>query len=139
MKISLKNNAIQGGFVILQTSIFSLDFFLFRFRLSSQGSSRPLFFRCDYSDRFRCQSKVGIFCKSCVRVETTLRASLSSALLRFLTSILVCFKGQLYIKMNLLSHRLSQNHNQKLQRFLPWKFTTSRLLQKRVYLPVKRT
>ena len=68
----------------MQTSIFSLDFFLFRFRLSSQGSSRPLFFRCDYSDRFRCQSKVGIFCKSCVRVETTLRASLSLALLRFL-------------------------------------------------------
>ena len=71
----------------MQTSIFSLDFFLFRFRLSSQGSSRPLFFRCDYSDRFRCQSKVGIFCKSCVRVETTLRVSLSSALLRFLKSI----------------------------------------------------
>lgn len=88
LKISLENNAIPGGFVILQTSIFSLDFFLFRFRLSSQGSSRPLFFRCDYSDRFRCQSKVGIFCKSCVRVETTLRASLSSALLRFLEYVL---------------------------------------------------
>ena len=33
-------------------------------------------------------------------------------------------------RMNLWGHGLSQNPNQKLQRFLPWKFTTSRLIQK---------
>ena len=40
------------------------------------------------------------------------------------------WKRSVDFKMNLWGHRLSQNPNQKFQRFLPWKFTTSRLIQK---------
>ena len=48
-------------------------------------------------------------------------------------------KGQLISECLFEKNRLDQNTNEKFDRFCPAKITTSRLIQKRVYLLAKRT